>query len=178
MLKIENEIQNTLQLLGVNETEIKLYTSLAINGPQTISELSRSSKVERTKIYRSSDNLEKLQLIEFQVDEHRKILHASPLTNLETIVTSKLTELKDINNNLEKLNREVTAIHKSKPASIRFFHGVDGVKQLLWNQTHAKSEIVSILSDNIKTYTGKSFFESWCPTPHIMYTLCLANQLQ
>jgi sugar-specific transcriptional regulator TrmB len=60
--------------LGLEPEVADLYLALHAYGPQTISELSRHSKVERTRIYRLIDVLLEANLIEVETHYKRSIL--------------------------------------------------------------------------------------------------------
>ncbi len=44
---------------------------------------------------------------------------------------------------------------------VNVYRGKSGVKQLLWNETKATSEVLSILQEPIQSKTNSAFFERW-----------------
>lgn len=139
-----------------------MYASLAQFGPQTISELSRSSKVERTRVYRNLQELQKLQLVEIELQPHRQIIHASSLSNLQHEVISKKAALDSIATLIDQLQVDLENNVKTDVSTrVQFYRGQAGIEQMLWNQTKAKSEINSILSENLQSHTKREFFERW-----------------
>jgi sugar-specific transcriptional regulator TrmB len=68
--------------LGLDAEIADMYLALHTHGPQTISELSRTSRVERTRIYRLIDRLLTSNLIEVETHYKRGIIKAAPIANL------------------------------------------------------------------------------------------------
>lgn len=75
--------------LGLEPEIAELYLALHTYGPQSISELSRRSKVERTRIYRLIDVLAEANLIEVETHYKRSILRAAPVSNLQILLSKK-----------------------------------------------------------------------------------------
>lgn len=145
------------------ETEIAdMYLSLHVHGPQTISQLSRTAKVERTRIYRLIDKLMASNLIEVETHYKRGIIKAAPIANLHILISQKEQELRSLQDELGLIEQVLARNSLSSPASrVQFYHGIEGVKQMYWNQTKAKSCIDCILFENMQHKTKLSFFERW-----------------
>jgi sugar-specific transcriptional regulator TrmB len=139
-----------------------IYAALVQYGPQTISELSRSSGVERTRVYRNLHELQSLQLVEIELQPHRQIIQAANLQNLENTLAKKRANLDILATQITKFQNQFGSVLGIELATkVRFFRGQSGIEQMLWNQTKAKSEIISILSENLQSHTKRAFFERW-----------------
>lgn len=155
-------IRDYFSRLGFEQDIADAYYTLYTQGPQTISSLARNSGVERTRIYRLLDDLQASSLIEIKIDAHKKILQAAPISNLELQFAKKEQELIRLQQELPSLQRILAEdITKPSGTQIHFYHGEDGAKQLLWNETRAHSEITAILYENIQIKTAERFFERW-----------------
>jgi DNA-binding MarR family transcriptional regulator len=155
-------IKYYFERLGL-ETEIAdLYTALHIYGAQTISELARTSNVERTRIYRLIDELEHSNLIEIETHYRRKILKAAPITNLHILLTKKEEELRSLRNELQDIDETLRRNSLTSPLTrVQFYRGPEGLKQMFWNQTKAKGESTSTLYQNMQNRTNETFFARW-----------------
>ena len=71
--------------LGFDRELTTIYLALHTHGPQTISELSRSSGVERTRLYRTIDRLAASGLIETETHYKRHIFKAAPIANIHLL---------------------------------------------------------------------------------------------
>lgn len=157
-----NVIKNYFQKLDLLPEIADIYLSLHTHGPQTISDLARRSGVERTRIYRLIDELERSNLIETQLDYKRRIFHAAPIGNLQILISKKEQELEQLQQELDTISLAFTQTDLASPTTrIQFYQGVDGAKQMFWNQTKATSEVLSILHEPMQYKTKKSFFERW-----------------
>lgn len=155
-------VRNYFLRLGLDSDIADVYYTLYTQGPQTISTLARHSGIERTRIYRLLEELQASSLIEVEIDAHRKILRAAPISNLELQFAKKEQELIKLQQELPTLQRILTEnIAKTSGTQIQFYHGEEGAKQLLWNETRANSEVTAILYENIQIKTAERFFERW-----------------
>lgn len=148
--------------LGLEYEVAQIYFALYTKGPQTISELSRSSKVERTRIYRLLDLMQRNSLIEVEVSYKKQILKAVPINNLQILLSKKEQELVRLQQDLPNIERLLhEGMINSTGTRIQFYHGPDGAKQILWNETKATTEVLAILYENIQIKTAEKFFDRW-----------------
>jgi len=151
--------------LGLSAEIADIYLALHAYGPQAISDLSRHSGVERTRIYRLMDEMLASNLIEVEVQYKKNIFRAAPITNLQVLIAKKEQDLKDLQTELAQLHATLTKVADNAPATrIQFYKGVDGLKQMYWNQTKGKSGNLAILYENMQIRTNLSFFERWART--------------
>jgi hypothetical protein len=50
---------------------------------------------------------------------------------------------------------------QSPTTRIQFYKGIDGLKQMYWNQTRGTTENLALLYENMQIRTNLSFFERW-----------------
>ena len=161
-MNIEKTIQAYFEKLGFTPEIATIYWALYSYGPQNISQLSRSSRVERTRIYRLIGELERSNLVETELHYKRRIFRAAPIGNLQIVISKKEHELDYLKTELDTLNHQLTEPNDSSPTSpVRFYRGIDGAKQMFWNQTKAHSEMLSILRTPLQNKTDLSFFLRW-----------------
>lgn len=139
-----------------------IYLALHSNGPQTISELSRRSGVERTRIYRTIETMATLNLIEVETQYKRRIIHPAPVNNLNIVLSKKEEELRSLQKELGHIQQLLQdQAGQAHTTSVRFFKGSEGLKQLFWNQLQATTPNLSILYENAQGRTKGAFFERW-----------------
>jgi sugar-specific transcriptional regulator TrmB len=162
MLTDTSAIRTYFAKLGL-ETEIAdLYLALHTHGPQTISELSRNSKVERTRIYRLIDRLMESNLIEVESHYKRGIIKAAPIANLHILINEKEQELRSLQDELGLIQQVLARNSLSNPATrVQFYHGPEGIRQMLWNELRAKGEILGYANRILEEATGKAYMERW-----------------
>ncbi len=140
-----------------------LYLTLNAYGPQTISELSRNSEIERTRIYRLLDIMADLQLCETEVRYKRSVIKPAPADNLQILIAKREQELRDLRDefgDVEKLLQSKKSLH-SPTTRVQFYKGDAGLKQMFWNESKSQTENVSILYESMQMHTRSVFFERW-----------------
>lgn len=148
--------------LDISSEIADIYQALAMYGPQSLSELARRSGVERTRIYRLMDEMTTSGLIEVETKYKKNIIRAAPIANLQILISKKEQTLRDLQAQLPRLNDYLAeASHNSRATRVQYYQGVDGLKQMYWNQTKAMTEVLAILSENMQIRTNISFFERW-----------------
>lgn len=153
-------ISRFLNSLGFDTETRAIYTSLWNNGAQTISGLSRSSNVERTKIYRLLPKLQEAGLIEMDQEYAREIVRPVSPERLQELLSDRQEQLQTAQRSLPALIAQY-ADNQTDSSRVNVYRGTSGVKQLLWNETKAKSDILSVLQEPMQSTAGKAFFERW-----------------
>src|SRR5438034_4026135 len=93
MLNKQDMIFAKFRKLGLNTEEAKIYIEL-LKAPNTHLQLSRSTSINRTKVYRLVDDLEKRSLITRRTDDRGTFLVASDPKTLEVELVTEEGKLK------------------------------------------------------------------------------------
>lgn len=148
--------------LGLSSEIADIYLALHAHGSQTISELARHSGIERTRIYRLMDELVSSNLVEVESRYKRNIISAAPVNNLQILLAKKEQELQELRGGLHNLQQTLSEYSSRSPATkVQAYQGMDGLKQMFWNQTRSTTENLSILYENMQNSTQLAFFERW-----------------
>jgi sugar-specific transcriptional regulator TrmB len=155
-------IRDYFAKLGLSSEIADIYLALYTHGPQTLSALSRSSGVERTRIYRLLDELAGSNLIEIESNYKRGLYKAAPITNLHILINEKEQEVAALKEELGLIERVLGRNELSSPTTrVQFYHGTEGIRQMLWNGLRATtprySHSVRILDEQV----GRPFMERW-----------------
>jgi len=157
-----NAVRTYFAKLGLDREIADIYLSLHAHGPQTISELSRTAHVERTRIYRLIDKLLASNLIEVESHYKRGVIKAAPIANLNILISQKEQELKGLQDELGLIEQVLARNSMSNPATrVQFYQGCEGIRQMLWNELEAKTEIIGYNYRILEEGTGKRFMERW-----------------
>jgi biotin operon repressor len=155
MLNNKNNILLNLHRLGLTADEGKVYLAL-LDEPMSHLEIARKTGVNRTKVYRIADALEKRGLITESVNENGRELAANSPSNLEITLT---TEEEKIKNQRAILGQTMPVLQQMFSTSgqpdesdfvVNTYEGVDGFKQMLWNELKTKGEILIFGSGTIQ----------------------------
>lgn len=162
MSHVDISIRTYFQKLGLEQEIADIYLALHTYGPQTISQLARNSRVERTRIYRLIDTLLSSNLIEVEADHKRGIIKAAPIANLNILISQREQELKSLQDELGLIEQVLARNSLSSPAThVQFYRGIEGTKQMFWNQTKAKTDVLCMLVENMYVTTNTLFLERW-----------------
>jgi hypothetical protein len=151
--------------LGLEAELAGLYLALHKHGPQTMSELARSSGIERTRIYRLSDQIKSSGLFMTETKYKRSVFEAAPIGNVEILLARREQELKGLRMDLATIEQHFQQTELSARATrVNFYQGAEGAKQMLWNETRAQTRVDAILYQNMQVNTKRAFFEHWVQT--------------
>lgn len=161
-MKPENIVRPYFAKLGLESQIADIYLALYTHGPQTISSLARTARVERTKIYRLIDQLMTSGLIEVEAHYKRGIVKAAPIANIRILIAQREHELKSLQDDLELIEQTLARNQLSSPATrVQFYHGLEGIRQMQWNQISSGTELLSIIDEPIQHALGKQFTIRW-----------------
>lgn len=165
MITDVDAIRTYFAKLGLEAEIADLYLALHTHGPQTISELSRNSRVERTRIYRLIDQLMESSLIEIESQHKRGIIKAAPIANLHILINEKEQELKSLQEELGLIEQVLARNSLSNPTTrVQFYRGAEGIRQMRWNQLRAKNtDSVGYAQQIYDELSGNAFMDRWVP---------------
>lgn len=168
--------------LGLDYEIADIYLALHTFGPQSISQLSRNARIERTRIYRLIDQLMDSHLVEVESHNTRGILKAAPIANLHILITQKEQELKSLQDDLGLIEQVLSRNSLSSPvARVQLYEGLEATKQLRQNMLRAKSEVLSILFKAVDEETDAAFANRWSKSAsenELRFRIIYDNQLK
>lgn len=157
----KQNIVDSLIMLGLDETEAKIYLYLLESGPKTPLKLSRETAINRSKIYRYIDRLKKIGLIEdSNVGWGLELKAASP-QNFAPLIQQKETAIGEQKNVLKSLMDQIALLpnYGHREFEIRHYFGKEGLKQMMWNQLSAKKYILQFAYETRNEIAGKKYAE-------------------
>jgi hypothetical protein len=138
--------------LGLRAEFADIYIALHGHSPQTLSELARTSGISRVNVYRLLDELKASGLVEVETHYKRTLLRAAPFSNIRLLRSYDPLE-----------QSFIAPFLQSGATRVQFYEGIEGLRQMAWNQTKGKGENLSILYDSAqhKHTRNFAFFERW-----------------
>ncbi len=144
--------------LGLTDEIADIYFALHQHGPQTMSALTRTSGVERTRIYRLIDQLMESGLVDVDTRSKRGMLKAAPIANLRILISKREQELQSLHDELGLIEQVLGRNQLTSPVMrVQMYEGFDGVSQMIWNETSAKTEVLSITYQDIRPVLTKEY---------------------
>ncbi len=160
---MKDNLRNFLTVLGLSSEEANIYSVLVEKGPSTILQVSRETKINRTKIYRLLDLMLERGIVEEVVDEKRKLLKAADTTKLEYFVKeqeSKSKTLTELFPQVRELISNTTSLVQPG-TKVLFYRGSEGIKQMVWNTLRSNSECVGFTYRDLDEIVGGEFATKW-----------------
>lgn len=154
-------ILTQLEQLGFEEIEAKIYLHLLEKGPRSYLELSRETNIDRSKIYRYVEKLAKKKLLEQLNDAWGKKIQAASPDSIALLVQEQEEELKTKRQFLPNLIQQLENLpsYTKREFEVKHYRGQEGLRQMLWNQLHAKKEILAFSHKNKNDIVGKPYAE-------------------
>lgn len=141
----KNTILKALTSLNLSADEARIYLELLKN-PSNHLELSRSTGINRTKVYRLVDQLEKQSLLKTLTDDQGTRLVAAEPDALEINLVTQEEKLNAQRNVYAQLLPVLKTLRQSRLSSVSFvvqtYEGVEGFKQMLWHELKANTELL------------------------------------
>lgn len=134
-------VQKTIERLGLKPGEVQAYLASLNLGEATISEIAQKAQIPRTSVQIIVHNLQKRGLINFYIKRRRKYWIAENPEKLLTTLKEQEVALKEVLPELQALRHD-TGI---KP-TIKFYSGIDGIKNILNDIIETKHNISSLTS--------------------------------
>jgi len=151
-----------LKELGLTEDEAVLYLALMRTGSTSILEASRITKIERTKLYRLAELMEKKGLIYQELAFKTTMLKATPVANLRLMVQDRINRAEELKNNFEEMVAKMGELaNMNEVSKIYYFNGPEGVKQMQWNTLQTKGEMTSYVARAFQESVGQKFLDDY-----------------
>lgn len=140
-------IATALISLGLGQNEAVLYETLLRHPGATIPLLQKESSLSRTMLYYVLDSLQAYGLVQPSKANKKTIYIPKPPEKLEDMLKDQENELARQKQALKGVITDLSSVWRlstNKPG-MRFFEGVEGVKEVIWDSLNATDEIYSFI---------------------------------
>jgi HTH-type transcriptional regulator, sugar sensing transcriptional regulator len=161
IIYVETNLQHMIipdfELLGLSETEGKVYMALLELGGGYVSTVARKAALPRVNCYHTLENLAEKGLVNFVTKEKIRYYSAEPPQKILNIMEGRMSYAKKILPELLSITNTLAL----KP-KIKYYEGMEGVKNILADTLTAKKELVGysnlkffaeLFGDYIKSYS-------------------------
>jgi sugar-specific transcriptional regulator TrmB len=125
-------------------------------------ELSRATNIPRSSVYRIASELVKMKFAEWVVDKRGNEIKVVLPEQLGFVVEDKKEELGELQDALHNLKDMVGNIVSGVPKTqVRYYQGVDGLRQILWNALSAKKYVIGYSEFGRIEPVGQKFYDRW-----------------
>ena len=154
-------IYEYIKQLGFAEEVARIYEALARSGPLPLSALAREAGVERTALYRMMDELAARGLVEEILEQKSRRYGAAEPEKIERLVQEEKRRAEELAAGYGVFAAEAGALAGRRATQVKYYRGAAGIRQILWNQTKARGEIVGYTYRNLEEVVGLKFFREY-----------------
>lgn len=154
-------IDNYIQNLGFSPDAGKLYGELVTKGPMTILEASRATGIERTAIYRLIDELTARGLIEEVLEHKSRCLQAVSPDKIRDLLENEKRKVGKLESDFPEFEKLINSLPQNNSTQVRYYRGMAGIKQILWNETKANNGLIGYTYRNLQEVVGHKYFEEY-----------------
>lgn len=143
MLDNKNKVLKSLKKLGLSGEESLIYIEV-LKSPKTHLRLSHVTGINRTKVYRLVEQLEKKSLVTRRTDDRGTFLTATDPMNLEVDLVAREEDIRKQREAFRNVLPSLSEIQEQGDSAfvVRTYEGPEGMKQMLWHELKAENEIV------------------------------------
>ncbi|MDX2775907.1 helix-turn-helix domain-containing protein [Streptomyces caniscabiei] len=137
--------------INLSEDEARIYTVL-LEKPNTHLQLARTTNINRTKVYRLIETLEKRGLVARRTDDRGTFLVASDPDVLEAQLAVEERDLKRRRKVLHQVIPELRTFYREakNPFIINTYEGTEGLRQMQWHELKTKGELLVLGNSTIE----------------------------
>ncbi len=146
---------STLQQIGLNEKQAKIYLAALELGETTVKEIAKKAGIKRTTIYDLLDELLTSGLLKQTIRETRKKFIAASPAELQLIIQKREALLSQIMPALSSISN----VDKVRP-KIRFHEGREGLLEIYADTLKHSGEILAFASADVLNL-GKGWVENY-----------------
>lgn len=163
MTQTNDVIQTFLTLLGFKPEETTIYLTLTQKGALTVLELSRTTGISRTQVYRIVEEMEAKGFIEQIIDEHRKLAQPVPVRELAPLIRQRQSEAVEAERLFPGVRELLEANVGTNQADTKvlFYRGKQGLRQLVWHTLRAQKTVLGYTYRRLEEYLGEDFMGDW-----------------
>lgn len=145
MSKNIDNISEKLIALGLTSEEINVYLVLVEGRGDTALTISRQTNLKRTTVYRILDNLANRKLVITRAGERGLHYLSSPIESFDLILAEQESKLAQFRRLIPELKDQLGSIQteSTNSSQVRYYHGIDGLKQVTYNSLKAKGELLT-----------------------------------
>lgn len=154
-------VRQKLESLGLSKDEASIFIQL-LDGPKTQLEVSRATGIVRSNVYRIVDLLMDRGLLTTYTSPNGKLLAVARPGALELLVVEQEQLAQEQRMQLNQILPLLAGFQNDKEHfTVRTYVGINGIKQMLWNELQADGEILVFSGYKLDVATGRRWAEKF-----------------
>lgn len=156
-------LHDYLSKLGLTPDEVAVYLELLEKGEGTPLSISRLTGINRTKVYRLIEQMEKDKLVVQEIRDKTTMVSPAPIERVEELLKQKQGTVAELSKNWTEVATMLSQMQVSRQAEtkVRYYKGKSGIEQMVWNVLKAKNEIVGYTFRDLSHFVGAKFMDNF-----------------
>lgn len=157
-----NNLTSLIEPYGLTNEEAKIYLHLIQKGFASALSISRQTHMGRTKVYRILDKLIAKKLVEQKLDDLGMKFGATDPSKFNQLIIEREHAVASLKDSLPELisNLEKISWQKREKTKVLYYRGTEGLKQITYNSTHARRELLTYeVTNDMSEFLPKDFAE-------------------
>lgn len=154
---INMQLYQVVKQIGLTDKHAIVYESMLTKPSITPLQLARETKLNRSSLYRYLEDLRAKGLVELIMGDKSSKYRANPV-GLSQYLLNEETRVEKLKTTIPALVKELITSNKANDQTeIKYFQGVDSLKQMLWNVVSTKTEFVGLGYQDWNSSVGKTY---------------------
>jgi sugar-specific transcriptional regulator TrmB len=152
-------VQKYLQVLDIDPEATRVYIELIKTGPSSVLQLSKTTGISRTQMYRRLEELQAKGLVSVEQLTYGSLFRPLPFENVEALIADRDAEVKTAKHDLGTMAELVKQLAGSNApkATVQHYYGLAGIKYANWNLTNADKEYKVFEQAHLSQHLDKAF---------------------
>lgn len=151
-------LRKVFNQIGVSNKHMVIYEALLASANMTPLKLAHITHLNRSSVYRYLEELRERGLVELILRGKSSSYAASP-EGLSQYLVKEEVRLSELKQTIPSLLRSFETRRGTTESEVRYYHGREGLKQMLWNLISSGQDYVGLGYDDWNSSVGKSFAE-------------------
>jgi sugar-specific transcriptional regulator TrmB len=157
-MMVNRSLVKIIRQIGLTDKHALVYASLIAKNSITPLGLARETKINRTSLYRYLEELRGKGLAELVLGDKSNKYRANP-EGLNQYLMSEESRVESLKSTIPTLVAELSKQKVTEGSEVKYYQGVQGLKQMLWNVVSSGKEYIGLGYQDWNTSVGKSFAE-------------------
>lgn len=145
-----------IRQLGLSDKHAIVYESLMKRSNTTPVILAHETKLNRSSLYRYLEELRGKGLVELVLGDKSSSFRANP-EGLSQYLASEESRVESLKRAIPSLVTELSKYKVTGGSEVKYYQGVEGLKQMLWNVVANGQEYAGLGYENWNTSVGKAY---------------------
>ena len=146
------DISPILHALGLLDSEIKTYMAALENGPGTVLEITKHTRLSRQATYVAIESLTERGLMSSALRGKKRFYASEAATKLLSYAKRRDTEMHDRVQDLERMVPELELLMGGEKPVVKVFEGKEGLRAIIDDMEQTKSKYGLEISDSEAMY--------------------------